>query len=183
MNKYLFLSMEGVLLTPTKWWKLMAKGYPHIDKFGNFFNELAVHNLKKILDETDAKVIITDYERLDGLDRLRKMWKYRRMPCEVYDCTPHIEHAVMSNIGDGVGDREKWEWRVDASRAACGLAVEAWVLRHLGKKEHWKDRYAILDWDARKYLIRQQPQLVIVDMKEGLTKEDYIKTVKILNAV
>lgn len=184
MNKYLFLSIQGVLCTSQDWCRLRNYGRPCLDKYGNVFNEMAVHNLKKIVEETDAKIVITDFERIYGLDWLRNKWAYRHMPCEIYDCLPHPNFMELTTIGNkDISEGEKWKWDlgVTVDRGAIAMTIEAWLYRNVYQKNRRKDRYAILDYDDKQFLVKQQRHMVVVDMREGLTKKDYLQTVKLLN--
>lgn len=77
-DKIIFLDFDGVLnVIPTK----------H-DDFGAIFHVEFVLNLKEIIEETGAKIVISSSWRSDGLEKLRRMWEHRKYPGEIVDVTP-----------------------------------------------------------------------------------------------
>jgi len=77
--KIIFLDIDGVL-------NVIPQGY---DKYGGEFHEHFVENLRHIIDETDAKIVITSSWRYEGLDTMRNMWADRNLPGEILDITPN----------------------------------------------------------------------------------------------
>lgn len=57
MRKVIFLNIDGVL--NTKWWYTQMDKNTTRDKYGYAFDPNAVANLKKILDETGADIVIS----------------------------------------------------------------------------------------------------------------------------
>jgi hypothetical protein len=84
MIKIIFLDIDGVL----------NLCYPKHDKFGRIFHPHFVDNLKMIIDETDAKIVISSTWRADGIERLRELWKYRNYPGEIIDITPFSKSRI-----------------------------------------------------------------------------------------
>src|SRR5690606_9888319 len=60
------------------------------DEFGQCFHKPWVNNLKKVIDETKAKIVISSSWRSNGLDFMQSMWKDRELPGEVIDITPNF---------------------------------------------------------------------------------------------
>lgn len=98
--KLLFLDIDGVLNTEhglktisenwTKLYKIQVIGEK------DPFCPEAIESLKTIIEETGAKIVIisTWAGGPDGLKKMRKLWKYRDLPGEVYDVTTHTEHGI-----------------------------------------------------------------------------------------
>ncbi len=54
-----FLDFDGVLNTDWHFAELKGKGLPFKDKYGPLFDPEAVKNLKKIIDDTDAQIVVS----------------------------------------------------------------------------------------------------------------------------
>jgi hypothetical protein len=78
--KIIFLDIDGVL----------AVMHQDRDDYGSFFHEEFVTNLKSIIDQTDAKIVISSSWRHSGLKIIQEMWAKRNLPGEVIDSTPGI---------------------------------------------------------------------------------------------
>jgi hypothetical protein len=78
--KIIFLDIDGVL----------AVMHKERDDYGSFFHEEFVTNLKSIIDQTDAKIVISSSWRHSGLKIIQEMWAKRNLPGEVIDSTPGI---------------------------------------------------------------------------------------------
>lgn len=79
--KVIFLDIDGVL-------NLIPQGH---DKFGALFHPHLVSNLKRIIDETGAKIVISSTWRMgNGLPGMTEMWKLRDLPGEVVGITPNF---------------------------------------------------------------------------------------------
>ena len=80
MHKIIFLDIDGVL-------NVLCENK---DEYGCIFHEQFVDNLKYIIDETDAKIVISSSWRDSGLDIMKELWKFRNLPGEVIDITPTV---------------------------------------------------------------------------------------------
>ena len=79
--KVIFLDIDGVL-------NVIPNGY---DKWGGIFHTHFVDNLKRIIDVTDAKIVISSTWRMgNGLEGMIDMWKMRDLPGEVIGITPNF---------------------------------------------------------------------------------------------
>ena len=65
--KVIFLDIDVVL-------NIIPKSY---DQFGGTFHDEFVENLKSIIDQTGAKIVVSSTWRLSGISFLRDMWKFR----------------------------------------------------------------------------------------------------------
>jgi len=80
-NKIILLDIDGVLNVD----------FPSHDEYGRCFHPNFVDNLKYIIDETGAKIVISSTWRFSGLVIMKEMWEKRNLPGEVIDITPHID--------------------------------------------------------------------------------------------
>ena len=83
MDKIIFLDIDGVLNVYCE----------NRDEFGCLFHKHFEDNLKWIIDETNAKIVISSTWRLSGLEVMREMWQTRQLSGEILDITP-IKHNV-----------------------------------------------------------------------------------------
>ena len=76
----IFLDFDGVN-TEQYQAKLATEGKPTKDVWGTLFAPRAVANLKKIIDATDAEIVISSSWRyMYTLGSLRMMWETRELP-------------------------------------------------------------------------------------------------------
>ena len=116
--KVIFLDIDGVLNVYCE----------SRDKYGCNFHPHFVDNLKHIIDETDAKIVISSSWKADGLITIKKMWLDRNLPGEVIDIT------------EGRPDRKR------------GNEIQQWLDKH---KEEIVD-YVIIDDDDVKIKNKEQ---------------------------
>ena len=81
-----FLDFDGVLNTEQYQARLAVEGKPNKDAWGPLFDPRSVENLRRILDATDAGIVISSSWRyLHRLGSLRMMWEVRGLPGEIRD--------------------------------------------------------------------------------------------------
>ncbi len=81
-DKVLFLDIDGVLcICDDKEW----------DCFGDFFNKECVRNLALIIEQTNAKIVISSTWRIKGLYFMQKMWEKRQLAGEILGITPNFQ--------------------------------------------------------------------------------------------
>jgi hypothetical protein len=78
--KIIFLDIDGVL-------NVISQGH---DEYGSIFHSHFENNLKRIVDETGAKIVISSSWRKSGLSVMQEMWEHRRLAGEVIDVTPSL---------------------------------------------------------------------------------------------
>ena len=88
MEKYIFLDFDGVLNTEHYQNLLYHEGESFQDEYGAFFDPEAVEQLKRIIDATQADIVIQSSWKYLGLEAMQEMWKERAMPGKVIDITP-----------------------------------------------------------------------------------------------
>ncbi len=84
--KVIFLDIDGVLNV-----------YPQgRDEYGSMFHGHFVDNLKYIIDQTGADLVISSTWRYSGLEIMKEMWEMRDLPGKVIDITPFFKsvHAI-----------------------------------------------------------------------------------------
>lgn len=81
-----FLDFDGVLNTEQYQAQLTVDGKPTKDTWGPLFAPPAVENLRRILDATNAAIVISSsWLYIHNLDSLRTMWVTRDLPGEILD--------------------------------------------------------------------------------------------------
>lgn len=165
MNKVIFLDIDGVL--NTKWlYTQMDKNTPR-DKYGYAFDPNAVANLKRIIDETGAEIVISSSWKSFGLTELIDMWQERNLPGLIIGITPNsvsdelLLHADLDNM-------EIFHIR--------GEEIKEWLLRH-GKEV---SNYVIID-DVDNMLPEQQNHFVQTNPETGITEDIALLAIMTLN--
>jgi hypothetical protein len=163
-TKIIFLDIDGVLNVC----------YPEHDEYGRIFHPNFVDNLKRVIDETGAKIVISSTWRYAGLERMKEMWQKRNLPGEVIDVTPDCTYLYNEGLLQLT------------TRIERGHEIEYWLDENPGLVEN----YVILD-DNSDFLPHQLGNFVMtsnninhpdcVDIGYGLTKECAKKAIRILN--
>jgi hypothetical protein len=164
MNKILFLDIDGVLNVYCE----------ERDEYGCTFHKHFEDNLRWIIYQTNAKIVISSTWRMDGLKSMQEMWKKRNLPGEVIDITP---------TADDVLKRGTCEFYDEVDR---GFEIQQWI------DDHKDDiiSYCIID-DDNDMLSSQRDNFVrttnnkdhidCVDIGYGLTRKCSERVVEILN--
>jgi hypothetical protein len=179
--KIIFLDIDGVL-------HVISQGH---DEYGGIFHPHLVDNLKYIIDQTDAKIVITSSWRKSSLIIMKEMWAHRNLPGEVIDTTASI--YVFKNTNNFQfynGERELKP--TPKFRGYCiprGCEIEYWLKCNT---KHQIQSYVILD-DDTDMLLSQQNKFVqcsgniededCIDIGYGLTKKCAEKAIQILNKI
>ena len=74
MTRYIFLDFDGVISTDRNNLGRKDLGLPVRDELGPFFDANAVDNLNRLVDATDADIIITSSWKYLGFDTMRELW-------------------------------------------------------------------------------------------------------------
>ena len=154
-NKVIFLDIDGVL-------NLIYKD-SSFDEYGQIFNKTCVDNFKSIIEQTNAKIIVSSTWKDSGLSIMKEMWINRNLPGEVIDITPSAQDVVDHGI----------EPYMDL--VSRGSEIELWMI-----KNDFKGNYIIID-DVRDFTIEQSKYLIKTNSMIGLTKEDSVKSINLLN--
>lgn len=176
MNKerYLFLDFDGVLNTMEYQTALQWKGEPRKDEYGSLFDPEAVENLNLIIQNTNAKIVISSSWRLDGIRRMREMWAARGLPGKVYGITPELSEVHFNSFQD---DRISISVIPYGTR---GLEINEWL--HINQnlyQQYMGYSYAIID-DFDDFISSQMSHVVLTEPETGLTKELATKAIALL---
>ncbi len=165
MGKVVFLDIDGVL--NTKWWYTQMDRNTPKDKFGYAFDPRSVANLKKIVDETGADIVISSSWKSLGLSELEEMWQDRRLPGRLIGITPNSVSDEMLLNAD-LDHMELFSIR--------GVEIREWLDIHGKNVSH----YVIID-DMDNFLPKQQSHFVQTNPEVGITESDVKKIIRILN--
>ena len=152
MNKILFLDFDGVLNTELYQGLLRYQGKPWQDEYGAFFDPKAVKQLKRIIDATDADIVVESSWKYLGLDAMKELWKVRNLPGTIIDITPSL-----------LGKNK-------------GVEIASW----LSKYAKQDIRYVIID-DEYVILDSQLPHFILTNPYEGITEEQANRAISMLN--
>lgn len=169
MKKIIFLDLDGVLNTEHNQNMLMYQGKAWKDKHGAFFDPEVVAELKRIVEETRADIVIESSWKYLGLEAMQQMWSDRNMPGNVIDVTPSyasdnwLLHADLDDV-----DSERTQWK--------GVEIASWIADNL----HGEVRYVIID-DEYVILDSQLPHFILTNPYDGITPGLADRAIKILN--
>ena len=165
MRKVIFLDIDGVLNTG-RWYSKMDRNTPK-DKYGYAFDPNAVANLKKIIDETGAEIVISSSWKSFGLSELEEMWQDRVLPGKLIGITPNTVSDEMLLNAD-LDHMELFSIR--------GMEIKEW----LSKKGKYVSHYVIID-DMDNMLQEQKSHFVQTNPEVGITEENAVQAISILN--
>lgn len=154
--KVIFLDFDGVMDTYYYSHVLAKDGKPDNDEYGTIFDPNSVRNLKSIIDQTGADIVVTSsWKYLMSYKDILKMWKARQLPGFVTDVTPNIQ-----------GSRYR------------GNEIDAWI------RESKSDcKYVILDdLGAENFNRHQLPRLLIIDPFYGINEDIVERAIALLNS-
>lgn len=166
MTKVLFLDIDGVLNTERQHNRCVDEGVAYVDNFGYAFDPIAVINLKKIIEETGADIVISSSWKFWGLSTMQKLWASRGLPGKVIDATPNnVSDELLLNVDLSHIDMP----------AGKGSEIKEWLSTSGQDVTH----YAILD-DVQDMLPEQESHFVQTYPRIGITKEDANQVIEIL---
>ena len=152
MHKILILDFDGVLNTEHYQGLLQYQGKPWQDEYGAFFDPKAVKQLKRIIDATDADIVVESSWKYLGLDAMKELWEVRNLPGTIIDITPSL-----------LGKNK-------------GVEIASW----LSKYAKQDIRYVIID-DEYVILDSQLPHFILTNPYEGITEEQANRAISMLN--
>ena len=132
----IFLDIDGVLVT--------NRMLMYHDNWGHKFDPVCVENLRKLVTQTQAKIVISSAWRYRGLKFLQDMWKARNLPGEVIDITRR----------DSSGGR--------------GHEIHHWLMAHRGLDD--RKEFIIIDDDVSDIWMSQKKATVKTSMEKGFDK-------------
>lgn len=169
MKKIIFLDFDGVLNTEYNQNLLMYHGKFWKDKYGAFFDPETVAELKRIVEETNADIVIESSWKYLGLEAMQQMWSDRNMPGKVIDVTPSSATDNMlfnANLDEMNPAHTQWK----------GVEIASWIADNLQDE----GRYVIIDDE---YVIQdsQLPHFILTNPYDGITGDLANRAIKILN--
>ena len=167
MKRIIFLDIDGVL--NTKWWYTQMDRNTPKDQYGYAFDPRAVANLKRIMDETEAEIVISSSWKSFGFSELEEMWNERGLPGKLIGVTPNSVSDEMLLDAD-IDNIELFHIR--------GEEIKEWLTKHGKQVSH----YAIID-DMDNMLSEQQSHFVHTNPEVGITEDDAEAVIAVLNGV
>lgn len=167
----IFLDFDGVLNTEKYYCELKSKGLPSDDKYGQLFDPEAVANLRKIIDATGARIVVSSSWRYMGLNVLQRMWYDRDLPGRIVDITP------LHLLDDKLCDTDLTQ--VDMLSLCRGNEIK-WYFDEVLDANSNSRRFVIFD-DLKEVLPELQDHFVRIDPIVGITEGDVERAVEIIN--
>lgn len=145
--KIIFLDFDGVVSVPETGWVLSDR---HLER------------VKKICDETGAKIVISSsWRRKSVVETMKKIYG---QDANVVTCNSLLNINYVIGVTERLGP------------ASRGKEIKKWLDEHPGM-----ERYVILDDDDFDMLPEQKPFLIQTDWAGGIEDEDVEKAIDILN--
>lgn len=171
-----FLDFDGVLNTERHFAELKGKGLPFKDKYGPKFDLIAVENLRKIIDTTEARIVVSSSWRYMGLEDLQRMWHDRDLPGKIVDITPlymYDDKLLETDLS------ELDEITADMFCSSRGNEIKA-CFEEVLRVDADTQRYVILD-DLKDVLPEQEDHFIRINPIVGITEEDAERAIEILS--
>lgn len=169
MEKIIFLDFDGVLNTEHYQRLLSYQGKAWKDEYGALFDPEAVLQLRRIVEATNADIVIESSWKFYGLEAMQEMWKERNLPGKILDITPSSvsdSWLLTANLDD-----------IDPALGHCkGMEIASWLSDNASKEA----RYVIID-DECVIMESQSPHFLLADPYNGITAEIADKAISILN--
>ena len=169
--KVIFLDIDGVLNTEKYYNYLRDNGLDTDDYFGNLFSPEAVENLQRIIETTNAQIVISSSWRFAGIGGLRTMWNRRQLPGYIYDITSL--YVADDFIREHMGE-EDFDY-TEAIFSTRELEISSWLRDHPETTN-----YVILD--DLSSMKRYEANYVRINPKKGITRENTEQAITILNS-
>ena len=170
-----FLDFDGVLNTERHFAELKGKGLPFKDKYGPKFDLIAVENLRKIIDTTEARIVVSSSWRYMGLGDLQRMWHDRDLPGKIVGVTPlHTDDDKLLETDLSQLD----EITADMFCSSRGNEIKAYFEEVLSVDAAMQ-RYVILD-DLKDVLPEQEDHFIRIDPIVGITEKDAERAIEII---
>ena len=171
MDKVIFLDFDGVLNAFYYPKQLADHGQVWRDLFGVLFAPECIAQLGRIIETTDAQILISSSWKIpfEGetdeivLNRLKEMWEIRQYPGRIDGVIPNLTFQEILDMHCG-----------DDFVCHKGFEIEQWLREHPECTS-----YAILD-DEEIVLPKHKSHFVRTDRMVGLQKKNADRTIEIL---
>lgn len=149
--KVIFLDFDGVMDTAYYDNYLNCMGLPEKDKYGVVFDPDCIANLRRIIDETGAVIVVSStWKDFMTYKEILEMWEYRKLPGFVTDTTP----TCSRKRGD----------EIDSWLEECNTECE----------------YVIIDdMDETQFNEHQYDRLFVVNPYDGLNEQTAEKVIQL----
>lgn len=149
--KVVFLDFDGVMDTAYYDNYLNYMGLPEKDKYGVVFDPDCIANLRRIIDETGADIVVSStWKDFMTYKEILEMWEYRKLPGFVTDTTP----TCSRKRGD----------EIDSWLEECNTECE----------------YVIIDdMDETQFNEHQYDRLFVVNPYDGLNEQTAEKVIQL----
>ena len=153
--KIIFLDFDGVMDTAYYDHMLSKQGLPGNDSYGTVFDPNCIHNLRRIIDNTGADIVVSSsWKHFMTYKEFLEMWDARGLPGFVTDVTP------IPNMRRNRGDE------IDAWLNECNVECQ----------------YVIIDdLDGSNFNEHQIPRLLVVNPFFGLDEDTAERAIYLLN--
>ena len=169
MNKIIFLDFDGVLNTEYYQNYLMYQGKPWRDEYGALFDPKCVRWLKRIIDETEADIVIESSWKYLGLVAMQELWEERDLPGKVIGITDSYasdKWLLNANLDD-----------IDPAMGHCkGMEIASWLADNTKNDVN----YVIID-DEYVCLESQLPHFILTNPYDGITRDIADRAIALLN--
>ena len=149
--KLIFLDIDGVLNHETGYRTKQCT--EHYELNGHHYQPFALESkrlLNQLIDQTEAKIVISSTWRLDGLEQMKAIWEHEGMHGEVIDVTPdyHIDLGIYATPAPRGSEIEIWLKRKGISRSEFNRYMNRGQLELVKDKALIYDNYIIIDDDS-----------------------------------
>lgn len=169
MDKFIFLDFDGVLNTEYYQNLLSYQRLAINDEYGAIFDPETTKQLGRIIEETQAQIVIESSWKYLGLEAMQEMWEVRDLPGQVVDITSSSvsdQWLLTANLDD-----------IDPAMGHCkGIEIASWLADNASTEYNYviiDDEYVILD--------SQVPNFILTNPYDGITQELADRAISILN--
>lgn len=149
--KVIFLDFDGVMDTAYYDNYLNYMGLPEKDKYGVVFAPDCIANLRRIIDETGADIVVSStWKDFMTYKEILEMWEYRKLPGFDTDTTP----TCSRKRGDEI---DSW---LEESNTECEYVI-------------------IDDMDETQFNEHQYDRLFVVSPYDGLNEQTAEKVIQL----
>lgn len=151
--KIIFLDFDGPLNTGRYMNRCQQEHLPTEDRYGTLFDPMCVAQLQRIVEETDAKIVVTSsWTNNLNYKGIVELWEDRCLPGVVIDVIPNSSSRLR------------------------GLEIDSWLRSCPDECEC----VIISDLDMSNFWVEQHPYLIQVDPDTGITKKLADRAITIL---
>ena len=150
-RKIIFLDIDGPLNT--------GRGdYMNPELYGHHFDDEAVNNLRKLIEQSGADIVLSSSWRHMGLTRIKELWREWGLPGKILGCTPG-------------------SWGEERTFGRRGEEIRKWLSDNATRPYS----YVIIDdMGPEEAVDSQESHWITVNPHTGISKENVVKAIEIL---